>query len=94
MKKKLLYFFMLALVPVLTACGDGNDEPDGVYDWDVTKQLWAVHKTSTGGTRRTLTKSEDEVVKSKTEDQMRLYKLEYEAQSDDWWVYKYSYKQR
>lgn len=81
------------LMPMLSACGGSDDEPDGVYDWDVNKQTYAVRKQGNSTSYEKIDAS-SEVVKSKTEDQMKILKLEYESKSNDWYKYRYYYHKK
>lgn len=79
----------IILLSLFTACSS-NDEPDNVFDWNVITQTWAI--THQGNkTNKTKISQEEYVEKNKTEDQMRLLKLEYEAESNEYFDRKYNY---
>lgn len=84
MKKKLLYLFVFALIPVLSACGD--DDPQYLFDWFVTKSIY----NKEGGKTECIKRS-NEYVYNKTEEYMKLQKAEYEDKSTKYTEYHYSY---
>ncbi len=87
--KHLLCILFTALLFV--SCGDStNDEPEnpnGLYDWEITKSIY-----NTEFNQSELISRENEYLHDKTEAYVKAEKQAYEAKSTKWTKYKYAYR--
>lgn len=87
MKQKLISSIICTIILTLcVACGsDKEDEPQGLYDWEITKTIYDAN---------TSTKVEgwNEYLEDKSEEYVLNEKRQFESQSTQFYKYKYAYR--
>jgi hypothetical protein len=87
MKAKRIFsaLFMTLMLLVASACS-GDDEDDGLYDWKITKSYYRRNEGD-----YTCYKRENEYLYKKSEEYVKLEKIQFESRSDKNYTYKYAY---
>lgn len=91
MNRILTIFTILLMSVMLAGCStNSNDEPDnpsGLFDWEITKQVYYSH-----GSDIRLEKSWNETLYKKSLEYVLEDKQNFEKNSTDYYRYKYAYR--
>lgn len=82
-----LVISMAALVGCRSDSKDEPENPNGLYDWEITKSIY-----NNEFNQAELISRENEYLYDKTEAYVKAEKQAYEAKSTTWTKYKYAYR--